>query len=123
MWVRPAALPSSDDRAVLLDMNGRFGISLDSDGKLHCRDAVSTTALAVGTWVHVACVHDLTTVSAYVGGAFEASASGSLDSTVDFVGVGQDSPDADEGFVGALDSLRIWGVALDAQAVAAAAAR
>ncbi len=123
MWLRPASLPSAGGRMLLVDMNGRFGVTMGDDGTLSCRTVAALTKAAVGKWTHLACVHDGTSLTAYVDGKMEATAANTLASTADFVGIGQDSPSGADGFDGALDNLRFWGAARTAAEVAAAAAR
>lgn len=123
MWLRPASLPASGGRALLVDMNGRFGVTMSDDGTLSCRSVAATTKATVGKWTHLACVHDGANLTAYVDGTMEATAANTLATTSDFVGVGQDSPSGGDGFDGELDNLRFWSAARSGVQVAAAAAR
>ena len=123
MWLRPETLPAAGSRAMLVDMNGRFGVFMNDDGSLHCRTVSSLTKVTAGAWTHLACVQDGATLTTYVNGKSEAAAPSTLASTSDFIGIGQNSPDGSEPFDGVLDSLRIWSEPLDPAAVAEAASR
>jgi hypothetical protein len=123
MWIKPAALPAAGERFVLVDMDGRFGVTLQPDGTINCRSLSATTKATVGNWIHFACVNDGTTMKAYVGGQLETSVANVLGTTSDFIGIGEDSTSTGDGFVGTMDNLRIWTRGLSASEVTAAAAR
>jgi hypothetical protein len=122
MWFRPETL-ASGGRTLLVDMDGRFGVIIESDATIHCRSIAATTKAKAGTWTHVACVNDGATMTAYVNGVAEASGSNTLGTTADWVGIGQDSTSGNDNFDGMIDNLRFWSEARTPAEVAAAAAR
>lgn len=120
-WVKPTEFPASGE--VYLLSNGgwqqRLKISLPSHGKpvltTHsggacCSDLDSGTPLTLGTWTHVAMVHDGTKDIIYFNGVKvnEKNASGSLDDTKYPLGIGYDPIDNGSHFNGAIDDLQIY---------------
>lgn len=122
LWFRPATL-STSDRTLLVDMDGRFGLIIDSDATIRCRNIAAKTKAQTGTWMHVACVFDGSRMTAYVNGVSEASGNDMLGTTSEWVGIGQDSTSGSDNFDGMIDNLRFWSDARTASEVAAAAAR
>ena len=63
-WVRPVSFPATGERAVVVEKNGSFGLSLDDAGAARCAvvtefglaEAVST-ALPTDEWSHVGCTY------------------------------------------------------------------
>jgi hypothetical protein len=123
VWLKPASLPASGERFSIIDMEGRFGITLQPDGTLRCRSLATTKKVAVGTWTHLACVNDGSTMSAFVDGLLDTSVANVLGTTSEFIGIGQDSTSTNDTYDGMMDNLRIWTRALSTSEVAAAAAR
>jgi hypothetical protein len=122
LWFRPETL-STSNRKLLVDMEGRFGVLIETDATIHCRNVEATTKATIGTWTHVACVNNGTTMTAYVNGISEASANNTLGTTSEWIGIGQDSTSGNDGFDGMIDNLRFWSEARTPAEVAAAAAR
>jgi hypothetical protein len=123
VWLEPASLPATGERFSIVDMEGRFGVTLQPDGTFRCRSLATTKKAAIGKWIHLACVNDGTTMSAYVDGKIDTSVANVLGTTSDFIGVGEDSTSTNDTFDGMMDNLRIWTRGLTAPEVAAAAAR
>jgi hypothetical protein len=124
LWFRADALPSSGERHVLVDLDGRAGITISPAGKIGCNGATSLSSVVAARWMHVACVLEQNRTRLYVGGSFEIERLGaSFDRTGVWVGVGQDSDSSGDNFIGAIDSLRIWTTLLDDARIASAAAR
>ena len=130
-WVNVAELPTSGE--VYLLSNGgwqeRWKVSLPDHGKpvftTHsggacCSDLDSGTPLAVGTWTHVAMVHDGAKDIIYFNGAQvnEKTSTGPLDPTAYPLGIGFDPIDVANYFNGSLDEVQIYNVALTAQQIA-----
>jgi len=81
-----------------------------------------TTLLEQGHWYHLACTFDGTFMRLYVDGTEEASqASGSVNdvSTRVLIGARRSSGAVSNGFIGALDEVRVWNTALDESAIQA----
>lgn len=123
VWLKPASLPAAGERYIIVDMDGRFGVSLQPDGTFGCRSLATTKKAAVGKWIHLACVNDGTTMTSYVDGKTDTTFANVLGTTSVFIGVGEDSTSTNDTFDGMMDSLRIWTRGLSASEVAAAAAR
>ncbi|MBP6825269.1 MAG: hypothetical protein KA165_01810 [Saprospiraceae bacterium] len=131
-WINPTAFPASGE--VYLLSNGgyqeRWKISMPSHGKpvftTHsggacCSDLDSGTPLTVGTWTHVAMVHDGAKDIIYLNGvkANEKAAVGTLDATTQPLGIGYDPIANNYFFNGSLDEVRIYKKALsDAEVLA-----
>lgn len=128
LWMKPASIPVDPARYMLFDQNGRFGMIVHSDATITCVaggvTTVAATKATIGTWHHVACVHDGAMMTMYVDGKLESSVAGvALSSTTDFVGVGEDSTSAGDVFDGMLDNLRVWSKARSSLEIAASASR
>ena len=131
-WIKPSSFPAQGE--VYLLSNGgwqeRWKISLPSHGKpvftTHsngacCSDMDSGTPLTVGTWTHVAMVHDGSKDIIYFNGVKvnEKNVSGALDPTVHPLGIGYDPIDKNFFFDGAMDEVMIFDVALGAADISA----
>jgi hypothetical protein len=123
VWLKPASLPASGERFSIVDMEGRFGVTLQPDGTMRCRSLATTKKAKVGEWSHLACVNDGATMSAYFDGKIDTSVANVLGTTSDFIGIGEDSTSTNDTFDGMMDNLRIWARGLTAGEVASAAAR
>ena len=133
-WVKVNSLPGSGE-VYLLSFGGwqeRWKISLPSHGKpvftTHsggacCSDMDSGDGneLQIGTWTHVAMVHDGAQDIIYMNGAqvAEKDVVGDLDNTVHPLGIGYNPIDESNWFDGALDEVQIYGIALDSAEIAA----
>jgi len=132
-WVKAGELPAQGE-AFLLSFGGwqeRWKISLPSHGKLvfttngtggiSDMDAGGGNELAVGQWAHVVMVHDGSKDLIYMDGvlANEKNVAGNLNSTNHPFGIGYNPIDGGGYFVGELDDIRLYDVALSAQQVAA----
>jgi hypothetical protein len=122
-WFRITSLPPAGGRAMVLDMNGRFGVILGDDGIVRCRGLPSPLPVVVGEWTHVACAYDGESLSIYWNGELGGSVPDTLPTTSDWIGIGQDSPSTNDGLEGDLDELRVWSVARTSAEIVAAAGR
>lgn len=124
-WIKPAAGNVDQPRGIL-DKDGFFTLTvLDAqDGKFEVTCsiggsvALATVSAAVDTWIHVACVYEkdfgVTVVTnGQVGGSGAASALVGDDSML----IGNDGPQASEAtaFLGVIDDVQLWRVALSQQ--------
>ncbi|HJW31005.1 MAG TPA: LamG domain-containing protein, partial [Saprospiraceae bacterium] len=130
-WVRVDELPAQGE--VFLLSNGgwqeRWKISLPSHGKPvwttnHTNgisDMDSGTPLVVGQWTHLVMVHDGTNDLIYINGAMVATKAvvGDLNATTQPLGIGFDPIGGGLYFKGAMDEVRIYDGALDANQVLA----
>jgi len=126
MWVRPRALPPSDERAGLIDKNGSFGMFVQPNGDVTCTLGGSIRAVgavSVGRWTHVACTSGGGKLDIWVDGrrVDEVNAN-ALSPTTDLAAIGGDSPNGDP-FDGDLDGVRVYSRAKSALEIGAAAAR
>lgn len=114
VWVRPAALPSTGQRAGLIDNNGQWGLFVHPGGDVICavstRSARASAMVAVGEWTRVVCVYDGAELVIYGDGpritgaaATGAIAQGGGDGTA----FGRNGPTGDY-FSGLVDEARIW---------------
>lgn len=118
-WLRLTSLPMPNNRMAVLDNNGQYGIFLSPIGEIRCSIGSTTAiglAVVVGTWTHVACTYDGTTIRMYqdaVAGPTAASTGNVPTAGIDGLGLGQNLPvpPADH-LDGLLDDVRIWRVAL-----------
>ena len=112
MWVRPDALPpTAQARTGLFDNDGQYSVFLFGDGTVHCLASgeIEAVGLAVGTWTHVACVHNGLSVTLYIDGAALATAlAGPLGLMPNGSNIGSNSPDGNDRFIGRIDELRIF---------------
>jgi hypothetical protein len=125
MWVRPDALPADPARAGLFDNDGQYGVFLFGPATVRCLASGEVEAVgvvAVGTWTHVACVHDGLNVTLYIDGSVRATApAGPLGLLFNGSNIGGNSPDGNDHFLGRIDELRIWSRARTADEVCEAA--
>ncbi|HRI11279.1 MAG TPA: hypothetical protein PKW35_25850, partial [Nannocystaceae bacterium] len=94
--------------------DGKFEVTCSIGGSV----ALATVSAAVDTWIHVACVYEkdfgVTVVTnGQVGGSGAASALVGDDSML----IGNDGPQASEAtaFLGVIDDVQLWRVALSQQ--------
>jgi len=121
-WVKRQAIASS---SVVFDDDGRFSLTINAAGNVLCKSSggavAGTKAVPIETWAHVACVVDTGTVRAYLDGAEVGAAPGAIGSAPTLgAAVGSNSPDG-EGFLGLIDSMRVFRVARTAAEISAAA--
>jgi concanavalin A-like lectin/glucanase superfamily protein len=123
MWIRPQSIPS--DRAALLDNACCYSVFLYDDGSLRCNvgaESVYGGNVVPNTWTHVACVHDGTSLRAYVGGMLVGSVnSAPLTPVNTSTAIGVNVPELDSRFDGDVDSVRVWSVPLSDQQICEAA--
>ncbi len=131
-WVNVAELPAQGE-AYLLSNGGwqeRWKISLPGHGKpvfttnatsgISDMDSGDGNALPVGTWTHVAMVHDGTKDKIFINGALanEKDVAGALNSTNYPLGIGSNPIDGGNYFNGSLDDILIYNRALTDQEIA-----
>lgn len=120
-WIRPDPAPAAALELVF-DHDQRWAIMLEEmgDGTFHfgCNSAVSqgfvVKVLSAGAWAHVACIDDGTVLRGYVDGALEdlGTGTGGGDTTVAAIGGNTPETQAQNPFLGTVDRMRIWNVAL-----------
>ena len=107
-----------------LHRSGHFGISTNSLGELVCTVGTSdvvvgpTDSVEVGIWFHAACTYSAGGVGGYIDGRStgEVAAPSLPDgSAAEFIAGGESN--GDEDLRGAVDSVRIWTVALPRQSI------
>lgn len=122
-WVNLDLASVAND--TVFDNDARYTMTIESDGTLRCSTPSGNARggkITVETWTHAACVFDGTTIKAYVGGVEVGSGTGTLGvSTTTGAALGNDTPDAGEGFTGEIDSLRVFNVARSAAQISASA--
>lgn len=121
-WIKRQNVATS---GVILDDDGRFSLTIDENGNVLCKSSggavLGTKAVPVEAWAHVACVVDAGTLHAYLDGVDVGSGPGAIGSAPTLgAAIGGNSPDG-EGFLGLIDSLRVFKVARTAAEVSAAA--
>jgi hypothetical protein len=109
--------------AVVFDADERFSLTISAAGNVLCKSSggavTGTSVVPVGEWVHVACVLEGTTMTAYLGGIADGSGMGAIGSSPNAgAAVGGNSPDG-EPFSGVIDSFRLFRVARSAAQIAA----
>jgi hypothetical protein len=133
LWLSPAA-GSASHRTWLVDNNGQYFVTLESDGKLRCgigsKAVTSQQAIPLDTWHHVACVYgadqqlrvyvdgDLSDCTSVPGGVPTAGADGIV------LGANYGTSGSyQENYVGNLDSVHLYARALSGAQICAAAHR
>lgn len=122
-WVNRDLTTFAED--TVFDDDQRYAMTIEADGTLRCN---TTTAAARGgnigleQWMHVACVFDGASITAYVNGAAVATVPGTIGvSSTAGAAIGDGYPSGGEGFAGEIDSFRVWNVARSAAQISAAA--
>ena len=127
MWVFARSLPPAMGRAGLLDDNNQYGLFLAPDGSVRCVIGSTTDidlVIPTNTWTHVACTYDGQVITLYQDGRAGLGVvdpNGIPTASIDGTGLGQNSPSGDH-LDGALDDVRVWQVARDANAICTDAA-
>lgn len=122
-WVNLA--PNVSGKSVVFDADDRYSMEIESNGDLKCIAAGGSETggtVVKGTFTHVACTIDSNgKIRNYVGGVERDTGSGRLaTSNTGTAAVGGNAPSGDP-FVGAIDSLRVFGVVRTAAEIAQAA--
>jgi hypothetical protein len=126
-WVRLRVLPVS--RYMVFDNEQSYAMYIDATGHVICAytggSVVGTAvALSAGVWTHVACTETPTSATAYVNGVpVGTGAVPNVTFVQNAVVIGSNAPISVpmDFFDGAMDSLRLWRVALTATEVCTAA--
>ena len=133
MWTKAASLPVQGE-VFLISFGGwqeRFKVSVPSHGKvvwttnnssgISDMDSGDNGIMAVGAWQHWVFVHDGAQDAIYLNGQkiAEKAVSGTLNATTQNVGIGYNNIDNANFFHGSIDEVRMYNVALNADAVAA----
>ncbi len=119
-WIRPD-LPPAGSLELVFDHEARWAIMVeDQAGTLvfGCNSALTqgfvSRPLVPGTWAHVACIDDGVTSVGYLDGLVETVGTGNGGGTSTVAAIGGNAPllDTLSPFLGTIDRLRIWNVAL-----------
>ena len=129
-FIRVDRLPTGSNRMGLFDAEGQYGLFLYSGGEVRCIGVpvgmVSGAALlGVGTFTHVACVYNGTTLRLYRDGvdvAATVAGPGTLNTGNTGVSIAGNVPSG-EILDGLIDELRVFSSARTPAEIAAAAAR
>lgn len=130
-WIKMSALPAVRYGFVDRAPGTGYAAFVYAGGELRCgsRAIVQTTSSVIpsGTWVHIACVDDATSTSAWVNGVRHVSV---LDSSLLFMNagaqrfyLGENGPGGDDQFLGSLDEVRFLSRALGSAEIAASVSR
>ena len=115
-WVRVETAP--EDRSGVVDNNGILGLFITPELEVRCvsqNGTVEGGPIALDTWVHVACVADDGTLTAYADGASVAETAIAPLSPIEMdqpLALGNDMPSFADPLYGDLDRVRVWDVAL-----------
>lgn len=126
-WIRVDALPPPGDRYGVLDKEGQYSLFVYDSDDYRCDSAAGTLyagPVVLGSWTHVACVYDGTSLRLYVDGMEWGStdAGGALNTTnTDPMAIGDTSPEFDDPLAGAIGGVRVWSTALAPAALCEAA--
>lgn len=113
LWVRADSFPAEGARAGLVDNEGQWGFFVHPGGQVSCSMSgflQEEAVLSLGTWAHLACAYDGTTVRLFKDGGLvgESSGGGTLSpGGTDGTAIGHNSPSG-QYFDGLIDELRIW---------------
>jgi hypothetical protein len=124
-WVKPNAINRWNSVIakgnVNNDSNVNYGIEITNNNRFICilgsgsssRTLTATTAVAVGTFYHIACVWTGTTLQLYINGTLNTSVAQNLTpaANTSLLFIGQYGGDADR-MSGVIDEVRIYGRAL-----------
>lgn len=116
-WVKPNLGAFPTGRGGVLDCNNQYGMFVLATGLVTCTASSSVTSpmpIASGSWSHVACTENGTTVALYVNGSLVASGpAGTLptSATTGFTLGGNNPPGGGDPLVGMLDQVRLFKVA------------
>ncbi len=119
LWIRPDDLIGS--RQLLFDNDAQWRIFLESDNRFACNLrsggllVTQPQVIVAGSWQHVACVYDGVTMELYLNGRRVAFMLFDADLRQDGDQgscIARACPDGGSEYVGQMDNLRIWSVAL-----------
>ncbi|CAN5880950.1 hypothetical protein BH11MYX4_BH11MYX4_26660 [soil metagenome] len=111
-FIKVAALPGGDQ--VVFDADARYSMQLQPSGGIRCNgsgDPVAGGTVAIGRWVHVACVSGGGVVRAYVDGVQVKQGGGGTAASGGQEAVACDAPSGNGRFAGSVDTLRVFKVA------------
>jgi len=126
-WIWPSQLPSNDNRAGILDMNGQYGFFIHAGGELSCSGGVTlpnaVAYLTTDRWTHVACTYDGAAAAIYVDGiALSIATGGTALKTGGTTGISlaaDNPPGAGSRLIGMIDDVRMMNVARTAAQICA----
>ncbi len=119
MWIRPDDVEVFG-RVGLVDNNGRYGLFLENGYNLLCEVSIGGGVVTNnevvkkgGGWQHVACTYDGAMVRIFLDGVEKVAETrtGPIGGSQGGTSVAQNSLSGNE-FEGAIDTLRIWNIAL-----------
>ncbi len=130
-WIHPSAEGLSGTRGIV-ERDGNIRLALVGGGEsyeLSCDSpgagtVLSASSLKPGAWVHAACVYDGESLSLWVDGVLSTQIAGKIAVIGDdSLRIGNDGPavGAASAFVGLIDEVQIWELALTGQALCGAA--
>jgi hypothetical protein len=127
-WINPMRLPT-DQRAGILDCEGRYGFFVHGDGKLYCTAGNIGAAGPIMTqrWTHVACTNDGTAIRIYIDGTLASTTTSQspppLGAQTGITLGGNNPPGGGEPLNGSLDEVRLFRSARSASQICADALR
>jgi len=124
-WISPSMIPTTGNRAGILDCEGQYGFFVYPNGDLTCTASGTATASASiqpNHWTHVACTHANGAVAVYVDGRLVTSAAAGALATGGTTGItlgGNNPPGGGNPLNGLLDQVRIFSVGRTAPEICA----
>ncbi len=133
-WVKETSLPSGNPEVVSRDTSGNVYIwslgftrvsSTTAKVRFRIRTGSTTTTLSgsttytIGSWMHIVGVYNGSTMTVYKDGVSDGSVAktGTLSASAATTLIGDQTPDAEVGFIGSIDEVGVWSRALSATEV------
>lgn len=96
---------------LIVDTLGRVTFRINTSGVI--AEVISTSALSVNTWSHVAATFDGSEMKVYINGTLSGSFVhfGTINSTTVNLYIGKNGPDSVHRWLGGMDEIRLWNIA------------